>query len=101
MASINGRSGWLLTLALALATMGSILGGPVAAAEQGQRLTDGWEHYRGTLGSVWEVWRGDKASDNVAWAKVALPHCFNARDAVDPDERYYQGHGWYRTRLES
>jgi len=32
------------------------------------------------------VWRGDKASDNVAWTPVELPHCFNASDAVDPDE---------------
>jgi beta-galactosidase len=28
--------------------------------------------------------------------KVELPHCFNARDAVDPDQGYYQGPGWYR-----
>jgi len=31
---------------------------------------------------------------------VTLPHCFNARDAVDPDVRYYQGPGWYRTRVK-
>jgi beta-galactosidase len=30
---------------------------------------------------------------------VSLPHCFNARDAVDPDTRYYQGPGWYRKQL--
>ncbi len=65
-----------------------------------QRLSDGWEHYQGTLGSPWEVWRGDAASDNVAWSKVTLPHCFNGRDAVDPDVRYYQGPGWYRTKLK-
>jgi beta-galactosidase len=65
-----------------------------------RRLRDGWEHYRGTLGSVWEVWRGERASDNVPWTAVRLPHCFNARDCVDPDERYYQGPGWYRARLE-
>ena len=28
---------------------------------------------------------GEAASDNVAWSPVTLPHCFNARDAVDPD----------------
>src|SRR6267378_1674390 len=49
------------------------------------RLDTGWEYYQGRLGSTWEIWRGDKASDNVAWTPVALPHCFNARDAVDPD----------------
>jgi beta-galactosidase len=63
------------------------------------RLTKGWEHYRGQLGGIWEAWRGDKASDNVAWTPVELPHCFNARDAVDPDEAYYQGPGWYRTHV--
>src|SRR5271165_3943956 len=70
-----------------------------AAAPSEGRLTKGWEHFRGQLGGIWEVWRGDKASDNVAWTPVELPHCFNARDAVDPDEAYYQGPGWYRTRV--
>jgi beta-galactosidase len=65
-----------------------------------RRLTHGWEHFRGTLGGIWEVWRGDKASDNVPWEGVAVPHCFNARDAVDPDQPYYQGPGWYRTRVK-
>jgi len=63
------------------------------------RLDTGWEYYQGRLGSTWEIWRGDKASDNVDWTPVTLPHCFNARDAVDPDAAYYQGPGWYRTRL--
>jgi beta-galactosidase len=36
----------------------------------------------------------------VPWTPVELPHCFNARDAVDPDVRYYQGPGWYRLRLK-
>ena len=58
-----------------------------------------WEHYRGTLGGVWEVWRGDKASDNVPWQAVTIPHCVNALDALDPDVRYYQGHAWYRTTV--
>ena len=71
-----------------------------AAEEPTQTLAGGWEYYQGSLGSTWEVWRGDAASDNVAWSAVSLPHCFNARDAVDPDVRYYQGPGWYRTRLK-
>ena len=65
-----------------------------------RRLLTGWEHYRGSLGGPWEVWRGAKASDQVQWQKVDLPHCFNARDAVDPDETYYRGQGWYRTNLK-
>jgi beta-galactosidase len=63
------------------------------------RLTRGWEYYRGALGGIWEVWRGDAASSNVAWTPVELPHCFNAWDAVDPDREYYEGPGWYRTTL--
>ena len=59
----------------------------------------GWEFHQGQLGSLWEIWRGDKATDNVAWTPVTLPHCFNARDSVDPDVSYYQGPGWYRTKL--
>ena len=70
------------------------------AAETRQRLSNAWEFYQGSLGSTWEIWRGDKATDNVTWTPVTLPHCFNARDAVDPDVRYYQGAGWYRTRLK-
>ncbi len=62
-----------------------------------RRLTTGWEHYRGQLGTVWEAWRGKAASDNVAWDAVTLPHCFNAFDSVDPDHAYYEGPGWYRT----
>jgi beta-galactosidase len=62
-------------------------------------LDTGWEFHKGGLGSIWEIWRGDKASDNVTWIPVTLPHCFNARDAVDPDVHYYEGPGWYRTRL--
>ena len=72
----------------------------LVAAESKQRLSNGWEYYQGSLGSAWEIWRGDAASDNVAWMPVTLPHCFNGRDAVDPDARYYQGPGWYRTRLK-
>lgn len=59
-----------------------------------------WEYYQGSLGSSWEVWRGEAATDNVTWNAVTLPHCFNGRDSVDPDVRYYQGPGWYRTKLK-
>jgi len=70
------------------------------ANQSSQRLFTGWEHYRGSLGGAWEVWRGGKVGDQVVWQKVELPHCFNARDAVDPDEVYYRGQGWYRTNLK-
>lgn len=72
----------------------------LTSAQSSQRLTDGWEFHQGSLGSIWEIWRGEAASDNVPWTPVTLPHCFNARDAVDPDVPYYQGPGWYRSRLQ-
>jgi beta-galactosidase len=71
---------------------------PAGAADSPvSRLSARWEHYRGQLGGIWEVWRGKAASDNVTWDAVAVPHCFNAWDAVDPDHAYYEGPGWYRT----
>ncbi len=72
----------------------------MSSAQNHQPLDSGWEFYQGSLGSIWEIWRGDKATDNVTWSPVTLPHCFNARDAVDPDIHYYQGLGWYRTHLK-
>jgi beta-galactosidase len=64
-----------------------------------QRLITGWEYRKGGLGGPWELWR-KAADDTVTWQRVELPHCFNALDAVDPDLTYYQGPGWYRTRLK-
>jgi beta-galactosidase len=34
------------------------------------------------------------------FAPVAMPHCFNAYDACDPDVSYYRGQGWYRTWIQ-
>src|SRR5512137_2627426 len=72
----------------------------LAGAQTPQRLESGWEFYQGSVGSIWEIWRGNAATHNVTWAPVTLPHCFNARDSVDPDSAYYQGPGWYRARLK-
>lgn len=92
--------------AAAAVTWGRVVPGGVAAADAktvtggASRLPlDRWEYYRGSLGGIWEVWRGDKASDNVPWQGVTLPHCVNARDALDPDIKYYQGPAWYRTTV--
>src|SRR5215831_13109365 len=88
-----------LLQAASAAVAGTALSPSSNAAETptAKRLTEGWEYYRGNLGGVWEAWRGKAASDNVSWDKVAMPHCFNATDAVDPDRAYYEGPGWYRT----
>lgn len=75
----------------------SYLGDTSAKFLFSERIT-GWEYRRGGLGGPWEAWR--KANDDAnVWTKVEVPHCFNAMDAVDPDVPYYQGPGWYRTRL--
>ncbi|MDJ0364428.1 glycoside hydrolase family 2 TIM barrel-domain containing protein [Hymenobacter sp. H14-R3] len=73
-----------------------------AHAQQSQRLTAGWEYLRQDLGGLWEAVRPVVAGNPESvplWQAVALPHCFNARDAVDPALNYYQGPGWYRTQL--
>ncbi len=85
---------WLTCLGI-LASASSLV-----VAESSLRLSDGWGYHQGSLGSTWEIWRGEAASDNVTWTPVNLPHCFNARDAVDPDTRYYQGPGWYRRQIK-
>jgi beta-galactosidase len=64
-----------------------------------ERLATGWEYFRGSLGGVWDVWRTDMAESTV-WQKIEIPHCFNARDAVDPDAGYYEGPCWYRRKLQ-
>ncbi|HEU4552357.1 MAG TPA: glycoside hydrolase family 2 TIM barrel-domain containing protein [Chitinophaga sp.] len=72
-------------------------------AQQSRRLTQSWEFLREDLGSVWEAVRPAAAGSPESvplWEPVTLPHCFNARDAVDPDVNYYEGPGWYRTMLD-
>ena len=73
---------------------------PIQAIEEPpvfRRLHE-WEYRRGSLGGPWEAWR--KANDDAnVWSKVEVPHCFNAFDSVDPDGPYYQGPGWYRTKI--
>lgn len=73
-----------------------------SAAQQRERLVDGWEFVRQDLGGVWEAVRPAAPGSPESlpfWEKVKLPHCVNALDAVDPDVHYYQGPSWYRTRL--
>lgn len=75
----------------------------VPATHHKIRLTDNWEFLRQDVGNIWELIRPVKKGqpeEQPLWTKVTLPHCFNAEDAVDPDVNYYQGPGWYRTRLK-
>ena len=61
-----------------------------------RRLDADWQFRRGPTDGIWEVWRSE---DNGLWQPASLPHCFNAYDACDPDQPYFRGQGWYRTRL--
>lgn len=68
-----------------------------------QRLEKGWQFIGQDLGGVWEALRGVKPGSPESvplWEEVTVPHCFNSRDAVDPDVNYYEGPGWYRTALD-
>jgi beta-galactosidase len=72
-------------------------------AQQITRLNDNWQFLKQDLGGIWEAVRPVKQGNPESvpfWTNVTLPHCVNARDAVDPDVNYYQGPAWYRTRLE-
>ncbi|HVI46800.1 MAG TPA: glycoside hydrolase family 2 TIM barrel-domain containing protein [Chitinophaga sp.] len=74
-----------------------------ATSQQSVRITQPWEFLRSDLGGIWEAVRPAAAGSPESvpiWQQVTLPHCFNACDAVDPDENYYQGPGWYRTMLD-
>ncbi|MDF1573149.1 MAG: glycoside hydrolase family 88 protein [Bacteroidales bacterium] len=67
---------------------------------QSIRLQNGWEFYKGDLGSTWEALRTGRPAALPQWENVTVPHCYNAFDAVDPDKEYYQGPAWYRTYIE-
>lgn len=72
-------------------------------AQHSNRLVRDWEFHKGDLGGIWEATRsiGEGSTETLPrFQKIQLPHCFNADDAVDPDQPYYQGPGWYRTLLD-
>jgi beta-galactosidase len=75
----------------------------ILTAQEITRLNDNWQFLKQDLGGIWEAVRPVKQGNPESvpfWTNVTLPHCVNARDAVDPDVNYYQGPAWYRTRLE-
>jgi beta-galactosidase len=86
---------------------GALLAAPIRAAAMqstsadgtavsSKRLDTGWQFRREPMDGIWEIWRSE---ENDLWQPAALPHCFNATDSCDPDQPYYRGPGWYRTRL--
>ena len=71
--------------------------------KQKERLNENWVFAAHDLGGIWEAVRPVKTGNPeamIAWQSVTLPHCFNSEDAVDPDVKYYQGAGWYKTMLD-
>jgi len=69
---------------------------PATSSTTSVRLDEGWQFRKGSLDGVWAVWRKE---DDSLWQPTTLPHCCNAGDACDPDRPYFQGQGWYRTRI--
>lgn len=95
-------------LTASLSTAGALLSAPLRASamkprseEDGavvrvKRVDTEWEFRRGAVRDISDVWHSEEAG---LWQPTVLPHCFNARDACDPDQPYFRGQGWYRTRL--
>lgn len=54
-----------------------------------------------TINSSWQFIKGDtsKASAQNKWAKVAIPHTWNAKDVFDEEPGYYRGEGWYKKTI--
>jgi beta-galactosidase len=80
-----------------------LLASYMAQGQQKIRLINNWEFLKQDIGGIWEAVRPVKPGNPESvplWDSLTLPHCVNARDAVDPDVNYYQGPAWYRTQLE-
>lgn len=68
-----------------------------------RRLVSNWQFFKEDIGGVWESLRSvepDRPTAVPQWEDITLPHCFNGRDAVEPDINYYEGPGWYRTAIK-
>ena len=88
----------LLTNSALRASIATLAGSSPNASSAGhtRRLAEDWEYFQGTLSGPWEVWHSEELA---TWQPIAMPHCFNAYDACDPDTPYYRGNGWYRTHV--
>ncbi len=58
-------------------------------------LNEGWRFFAGDVAGA-----DAPAFDDAAWARVDLPHTWNASDALRKEPEYRRGAGWYRRRLE-
>jgi beta-galactosidase len=57
-------------------------------------LADGWRFLRDDAPGAEQP-----DFDDHAWARVSVPHTWNAQDGQDGGGNYYRGVGWYRRRL--
>ena len=96
MANTSICAGGLLLRGVMRATTRKSPAHPWESSSTAKRLDRGWEFYRGSLESGEDAWRSSEAG---SWDAVRLPHCFNALNECDPDEPYFRGQGWYRTRI--
>src|SRR5262249_6398493 len=89
-------AGALLPPKLRAASFAPATTGNGTAPARAVRLDSGWEFRKGAVDGIWGAWR---VEDATLWEATSLPHCFNALDARDPDQPYFRGEGWYRTKL--
>ena len=86
-----------------LTTILLLLAAAPAVSQVSSRLNNNWLFLKSDIGGIWEAVRDEGKEDSPQrvprWDSITLPHCVNARDAVDPDVNYYQGPAWYRTQL--
>jgi beta-galactosidase len=61
-----------------------------------RQLDQGWQFRQG---EIHDLKKACGPTEGASWIAADLPHCFNAKDACDPDSTYFRGKGWYRTLL--
>jgi len=86
---VSGRILGILLLTIA------VTGSDAAFAKPPSRrtvpLADNWRFLRADAPGAEAV-----AFDDRAWARVRVPHTWNAKDGQDGGDDYYRGVGWYR-----
>src|SRR4051812_5757686 len=64
-----------------------------SAARHVVPLADGWRFLRADVAGAEGI-----DFDDRTWARVRVPHTWNAQDGADGGNDYYRGVGWYRRR---
>jgi beta-galactosidase len=96
---VRPRTLIVLAACLALVLTGSVV---VLSAAEAATFTPPTLRQRVDLNTGWRFLKADASGaqnpgfDDSAWASVAVPHTWNARDGEDGGDNYYRGTGWYR-----